>query len=57
MDAKFADTGADRFHIAEEAPFEPLDPGNHNAPDRGVCQRVEPSGEPSERLDAETKKM
>jgi hypothetical protein len=57
MDAKLADTGADRFHIAEKAPFEPLDPGNHNAPDRGVCQRVEPSGEPSERLDAETKKM
>jgi hypothetical protein len=45
MDAKLGDAVAHRLHVTEQTAFEPLDPGDHDATNRGVCQIVEPSGE------------
>jgi hypothetical protein len=53
MDAKLGDAVAHRLHVTEKTSFKPLDPRNHDAPNRGVCQLVEPSGELGECLDAE----
>ena len=53
VDAKFRDTVAYRFHVAKKSSFKPLDPSDHNATNRRVCQIVEPRGELREWLDAE----
>jgi len=53
MDAKLGDTVAHRLHVAEKTSFKPLDPRDHNATNRGVCQMVEPRGELRECSDAE----
>lgn len=53
VDAKLRDTFAHRFHVAEKPSFKPLDPSDHNAPDRRVRQMVEPGRELREGLDAE----
>ena len=53
VDAKFGDTVAYRFHVAKKSSFKPLDPSDHNATNRRVCQLVEPGGELREWLDAE----
>jgi hypothetical protein len=53
VDAKFGDTVAYRFHVAEKSSFKPFDPSDHNATNRRVCQLVEPRGELREWLDAE----
>ena len=42
MDAKLRDTVAYWLNVAKQAAFKPLDPCDHNATDRGVCQMVEP---------------
>jgi hypothetical protein len=53
MDAKLGDTVAHRLNVAEKTSLKPLDPRNHNASNRGVCQMVEPRGELWECFDAE----
>ena len=53
MDAKLGDTVAHRFHVAKQTSFKPLDPSDHNATNRGVCQMVEPRGELRECFDTE----
>ena len=53
VDAKFRDTVAYRFNVAKKSSFKPLDPSDHNATNRRVCQMVEPGGELREWLDAE----
>jgi hypothetical protein len=53
VDTKFGDTVADRFHVAKKSSFKPLDPGDHNATNRRICQVVEPRSELREWLDAE----
>jgi hypothetical protein len=53
VDAKLRDTFAHRFHVAKKFSFKPLDPSEHNAADRRVCQMVEPGRELRERLDVE----
>lgn len=53
VDAKLSDTFAHRFHVAEKPSFKPLDPSDHNAPDRRVRQMVEPGRELREGFDAE----
>jgi hypothetical protein len=53
VDAKFGDTIAYRFHVAKKSSFKPLDPSDHNATNRRVCQIVEPRGELREWFDAE----
>lgn len=53
VDAKFGDAVAYRFHVAKKSSFKPLDPSDHNASNRRVCQMVEPSGELREWLDSE----
>jgi hypothetical protein len=55
VDAKFGDTVAYRFNVAKKSSFKPLDPSDHNATNRRVCQMVEPKGELREWLDAEHK--
>jgi hypothetical protein len=53
MDAKLGDTVAHRLNVAEKTSFKPLDPSDHNATNRGICQMVEPGGELRECFDAE----
>ena len=53
MDAKLGDTVAHRLNVAEKTSFKPLDPCDHNAANRGICQMVEPRGELRECFDAE----
>ena len=53
VDAKFGDAFAYRFHVAKKSLFKPLDPSDHNAPNRRVGQVVEPRGELGEWLDAD----
>ena len=53
MDSQLGDTVAHRLHVAEKTSFKPLDPRDHNATSRGVCQLVEPRGELRERFDTE----
>ena len=53
VDAKFGDTVAYRFHIAKKSSFKSLDPSDHNAANRCICQLVKPRGELRKRLDAE----
>jgi hypothetical protein len=50
---KFGYTVAYRFHVAKKSSFKPLDPSDHNATNRRVCQMVEPRGELREWPDAE----
>jgi hypothetical protein len=40
MDAKRGDAVAHRLHVTEQTAFEPLDPSDHDATNRGVCQIV-----------------
>lgn len=53
VDTKFGDTVANRFHVAKKSSFKPLDPSDHNATNRRICQVVEPRSELREWLDAE----
>jgi hypothetical protein len=53
VDAKLEDTFAQRFHVAKKSSFKPLDPSDHNATNRRVCQVIEPRRELRECLDAE----
>ena len=53
MDAKLGDAVAHRLHVAGQTSLEPLDSRDDNAPNRGVCQMVEPRAEFRECLDAE----
>jgi hypothetical protein len=53
MDAKLGYAAAHWLNVAEKISLKPLDPRNHNASNRGVCQMGEPRGELRERFDAE----
>lgn len=53
MDAKLGDAVAHRLRVAKQTSFKPLDPSDHNAANRGVCETVEPRGELRKRFDAE----
>jgi hypothetical protein len=53
VDAKLGDAIAHRLNVAEKTSFKPLDPRDHDAPYRGVCQMVEPRGELRKCFDAE----
>ncbi len=53
MDAKLGHAVTHRLYVAEQTSVKPLDPSDHNATNRGVCQTVEPRGEPRECFDAE----
>jgi hypothetical protein len=53
MDAKLGDTVTHWLNVAKKTSLEPLDPGDHNAADGGVCQMIEPRRELGKWLDDE----
>lgn len=52
VDAKLGDTVTYRVHVTKKASFKPLDPSDHNATNRRICQTVEPGGDFRQWLDA-----